>query len=302
MITAREQRGPRSFGGGPLAGERLVRLAYLDEAGISANEKTAVVAGVIVAPDTDYAPLETRFAKLVEQHVPPERRAGFAFHAKELMWGGKKNSVFPRDNSNPEKYWPILEEILVMARQLEVPIIVGALPKDPEAAELLGEAEYSVFAHSLAYMTAVVGVNHFMQDHAKSEWTMLIAEERPEAKAALRDAHALMRDPERLKQYAPQQVNHGNLASHVREGVLFAAKHESIPLQLADAVACVIRREIDGAQRNERFIRALIGSDLDSASLEHLRQKPSAYKIFISPTLYAALEEPRSSPSQTPPA
>ena len=40
-----------AFGGAPLVGDRLVRLVYMDEAGISQHEPITVVCGVIVHGD-----------------------------------------------------------------------------------------------------------------------------------------------------------------------------------------------------------------------------------------------------------
>jgi hypothetical protein len=78
-----------AFGGGPLHGHKLVRIAYLDEAGISDKEPFAVVAAVIIDGDRHWRALHDALSGLADLCAPPEKRNGFIFHATELFGGGK---------------------------------------------------------------------------------------------------------------------------------------------------------------------------------------------------------------------
>ena len=50
-----------AFGGGPLRGDKIVRLVYLDEAGISnpAHEPWLVVAGIVINADKQFKLIES---------------------------------------------------------------------------------------------------------------------------------------------------------------------------------------------------------------------------------------------------
>ncbi len=80
-----------ALGGGPLHGEKAVRIVYLDEAGISnpKQEPFVTVAGVIVHGDDELNRVENRLKKLVKKYIPEGKRQGFVFHAKEIFHGGR---------------------------------------------------------------------------------------------------------------------------------------------------------------------------------------------------------------------
>jgi hypothetical protein len=78
--------------------EQLLRLIYLDEAGISEAEPVAVVAGIVVEADRD------------------------CFHATELFSGGR---TFTRQKWNRELRWTILERLLSIPKELQIPVVAG---------------------------------------------------------------------------------------------------------------------------------------------------------------------------------
>jgi hypothetical protein len=59
----------------PLFGDRLVRLAFLDEAGRSESEPFLVVAGVIVHGDRDYRRIEDAPTTLIQAEIPARHRS-----------------------------------------------------------------------------------------------------------------------------------------------------------------------------------------------------------------------------------
>src|SRR6266849_3413019 len=93
---------PMGLGGGPLLGDNLVRMIYLDESGISATEPYVVVAGVIIHADKQWKGLEKYLLDMVDELIPPAMRDNFYFHATELFSGGKR---FDRNSWPKEKRW-----------------------------------------------------------------------------------------------------------------------------------------------------------------------------------------------------
>jgi len=60
--------GSLAFGGGPLYGSKIVRVAYLDEAGISkpAEEPYCVVAGILVNADEQWKAVERHLIEIAD--------------------------------------------------------------------------------------------------------------------------------------------------------------------------------------------------------------------------------------------
>jgi hypothetical protein len=243
-----------------------MRVAYLDEAGISATERTAVVAAVLINPDLHYRHLETYIHELMAFHVAEEHWEDFAFHAKDLIWGGKAHTAFPKSGTTQEERWPILEELLSIPRGMQLPVIVGFYTKPPPSADPNRD---SLLAHSFAHTACVLGINAFMRREAEKELCMLIAEDRQDARTQIKHAHAFIRDSAfPLMNESGEIDGESDVGSHIREGIYLAAKHDGLGLQLADAIACVVRREVDGSKHNGPFIEALLGAPFEPLSLK----------------------------------
>lgn len=108
--------GPRSLSGHSLVGCKLLRLVYIDEAGISnpKQEPFLVVAGVIVHADQKLNAIERHLEHILERHIPARQRDGFVFHATELFNGGGK--VFRRQKSDvigPVE-WPLERRLKIV--------------------------------------------------------------------------------------------------------------------------------------------------------------------------------------------
>jgi len=253
-----------------------VRLVYLDEAGISATERTCVVAAVIVEPDRQYPDLQTRIDALITTAVPEQYRDGFSFHARDLISGSKRYpSAFSKAATTPETRWPVLNHLLLMPRAVQIPFVIGhyrkTLPSDDAHQD-------SIDAHAAAYAMCAMGVSYWMREQAPTEWALMIAEDRREARGAIERAHALMHDtPRRRALIGPEPDDVWNeIGSHVKDGVLFAGENGALPLQLADAIACVVRRQVDGSQNNQTFIEALMGGAFDAEAYK----APMSYHTY----------------------
>ena len=91
--------GLRSLTGHPLEGTRIVRIAYVDEAGTSnpKEEPYLVVAGVMLHGDRDMPKLQGKLERLAKAYQLPTTTC---FHAMDIFHG---NGLF--DRYSPK--WPI---------------------------------------------------------------------------------------------------------------------------------------------------------------------------------------------------
>src|SRR6266436_2288652 len=119
--------GPRSLSGHPLDGDRILRLVYVDEAGIGKpeDEPFLIVGAVVVHADNSLVAVERYLDKIVKRHIPEEHWHDFVFHATHLFnWGGK---VFTKNNPA----WPlpkrleIAGELAAVPAKFHLPLIVG---------------------------------------------------------------------------------------------------------------------------------------------------------------------------------
>lgn len=150
--------GPCSISGVPLDGNKIVRLVYIDEAGISkpAQEPFLVVAGVIVDADRVLHEIENELECIMMRHIPPAQREGFIFHATELFNGG--GNVFKRASNDligPYE-WPlerrlkIADEIMAIPQKFKLPIAIGSVERAnfQERVPHMSESERTVSAHA----------------------------------------------------------------------------------------------------------------------------------------------------------
>lgn len=246
---------PRAFGGGQLSGDRLMRFVYLDEAGISDREPVTVVAGVVIDGDRQFRLLESYLHGLVEAYVPEDRRAGFAFHAKELANGGK---TFVRGVYDEGSRLQALRKLAGIPRRFLLPIVIGWYRKTAiPGKEKLTPEKRANMSQALAYMQCAIAADAFMKQYAKiDEVAICVAENNDSARLAVRHAHNFLnatRPPELAF------LNGGERLSRIVDTVHFAAKSEAVLLQIADVVAYVVARYINGAKGADLLIDIMTG-------------------------------------------
>jgi hypothetical protein len=263
----------RAFGGGPLLGDRIVRLIYLDETGHDRKNKIAAVAGVVLDPDKQWLALSERVRKLQEE-VPDKFKSTFVFHATDLYYrGGKYAEDWPLDIRRE-----LLMELISLPRQLEIPIVFGFTTKPATEGKAFSE---SIVSHSLAYALCLKAADSFMTDCAEeSEIAMVVAEERPEAHKALRAAHKMLVDPI-LRKAVLLDVADKFSITRVKAPPTFASKDEEILLQIADACAFVIQRFLNGAEGFQPLLDSMLGPYQEHARLDD-QTEGSPYCAYIS--------------------
>ena len=243
----------RSFGGGLLEGSKLVRIAYLDEAGISnpKHEPWLVVGGIILHADEHWRPLDEHFRAIGRRYLPDDPKP--VFHAKDIFHGTGK---FDR------KSWPrtrrehLLSELIEIPRKFDFPIVMGFTHRERFGAEIrkqypdMSPAQCHLITHADTFVKTAQVVEAWMTRVQRDETAMLIAEDTPKMKRPLKLLHGEYTD--RFKKIgAGGKLFH---SSHIVETVHFAEKAESMPLQVADACAFVFKRHLMDKEDAETFI------------------------------------------------
>ena len=234
-----------SMAGVPLVGSRLVRLTYLDDAGLfnAKQEPFIVIGGVIIHGDTQIIPVEEYIAALVRKHIPKEDWPGFAFHAMDLWHGGP---YFIRDKWPLPKRLEILTELAEIPQRFDLVLVAGFQERDlmryypfkPGATEHTKE----LAAYNNAMARFCEKVEQFMREAAPDEITMLVAEDRDSIRLLLQNSHAMYRDPEQVAAINPKLLYFP--FDRIRDTIHFAKKDESRHLQIADLCTFIFKRRL----------------------------------------------------------
>src|SRR5579872_621704 len=237
---------------GPLIGDNLVRIAFLDESGRSRQEPYIVVAGLLLHGDRQYRPLEERLDAIRRAHIPESDQDGFIFHAKDLFHGA---GYFQRDK------WPrnirnaILQALAAIPREIGFPIVFGHLDKAEYRASVahvvaIHKPEHQadvrdVAEHMVAFARCEVAIERQMYEYTRDEIAMLIAEDTDRVKVALKEAHRILKSPNGSPEFQELAVTvRGLPLKKIVDTVYFASKRESAPLQIADLCAFLIMRRL----------------------------------------------------------
>ena len=250
----------RAFGGAPLLGGKVVRLTYMDEAGIGKpeHEPYVVVAGVIVHGDEKLGQVRRALRKIIDKHIPAEHREGFVLTAKEIFNGGGK--VFDRKSGE----WPlerrlkIADDLAALPKEYNLPIAFGWVKREgfPKTWELPPETTERVRTlHELAvaFLSCSASVEQWMRNKAPGENTILIVEDNADARGALRQVH----NAHQSDKYVASLESKARFFfpfKQIQEDPLFTPKKAAHPLELADFCAYLWKRYLRD-KRDERFLR-----------------------------------------------
>lgn len=238
-----------------------MRVAYLDEAGISKAEEEPyfVVAGVILAPDGQWREVEAWMRALAHKYLgedvfPPYGRH-FCFHAKDI-WHG--SGVFRRTEWPLAKRLEIFEAISSVPRTFKLPIVYGYFNRarfNKEAEAEIRRPDASSIAahmHAAAVTRVAKSIDRWMSENTNNEVVMMIAEDVNSINKMTIDAyHALYVD--RASRREPTAFQ----AKHIVEQVSFMRKDQSGILQLADMCAFVLKRKLQGCPKIQPFFDRL---------------------------------------------
>ena len=245
-----------SASGVPLEGDRLVRVTYMDESGISQKEPILVEAAVIVHGDDQVVPVEDYLESLVEKHIPADKREGFYFHATDIYGGGTKDGIFhDKDEWPDERRWAILDDLVAIPAKFGLPICVGIIKRSeflPPTDKPHTPQEVAVAAHAMAIIQCEVGVELWLRRETEKEITHIVAEDNGEVRLAAKEAHVMLRNKKEMEKEG--FVNHFIFPfKRIRDGLQFTSKEESRLLQVADICAWSVRRMANDAPNASRF-------------------------------------------------
>jgi hypothetical protein len=145
-----------------------MRLTYLDEAGVSPEQGTLVVAGPLIHGDMQLDAIENHLGYLTFKHIPHADRAGFIFHATDI-WSGK-GCFKDRDQWPLDKRLEILDDLIAVPSKFELPIAYGAIDWRKITFDILkpGAVQLDLYiaAHTIAFGHCCMGDR---QVHAKGD-------------------------------------------------------------------------------------------------------------------------------------
>jgi Protein of unknown function (DUF3800) len=239
--------------------EAVVRIVYIDEAGLSKpqEEPFLVVAGIVVHADQKLNAIENYLDRVMRRHIPAEHHDGFVFSAKHLFNGD--NKVFKRDDPD----WPlerrlkIADEIASTATKFALPIALGWVERSETFKIMnfpmpLTEQEKVLIQHTTAFMNCSMMVEHWMRRSAKNEVCMLVAENNDRAKRFIADVQRFHQDKRFMATLDDDTKKHFPLRK-IKEDPLFQPKRQSHPLIFADFCAYVWKKILMGDRRYDRF-------------------------------------------------
>ena len=207
--------------------QKVVRLIYIDEAGIDEPAPVLVLAGVIVKDD-QWRSIEEEIDRLIFNQVPESLREGWEFHGHELFFG---NSQLSKAGLTKVPRWKLLKDILKVVLKYHLPVICSVTTKN-EMTGVFGEYKQSELV-SIGFWACCGIANRWLAAYAPTDVGMLIADN-AEGQAGRIKAHRAYRKHSAM----PMR----NLVDTVH----FADSRDTWGLQLADCCAYVIKRHETG--------------------------------------------------------
>lgn len=255
------RRGSLSLSGMAVDGAALVRDIYSDEAGTSGDpdDRVSVVVGLIVHADTQWEPVVVEFGRLVLNAVPRQYLADFALHAKDLF-NKRKYPDWPRAGR-----YALLKQVLQLPVRFNIPFSVGIV-KRGGAPRVLGNLEQYEQDHLMAFTLCMGGADSYLRGRCPAEAARIIAEDLPRMKVFLNRAFMWLRqnslELDELPMGAPAMIKRSFKIRKIVDHPLYADRHASPILQIADACAFTFKRFFGGYSYGDVYANYLLGEDL----------------------------------------
>jgi hypothetical protein len=240
----------RALGGGPLHGDNLVRIVYLDESGIGGERdgELIIVGGVIVHGDHQLNKLRAALREIMVKHIPETDRETLVLHAADIYNG---NKYFDKGRK-PEwkdlgKRIALLSDLVALPGKLNLVVTFGLmekkkLPRMNEAFGLTKPKEILQNAVGLTYLGCLFEVDQWFRQNAKGENCFIVAEDNHDTRQFIKDMQRQYQDPrvqveiDAEREYLPLR--------HIHEDPNFQPKRVAHPLILADVISFVVKRAL----------------------------------------------------------
>jgi hypothetical protein len=246
-------RHGEALGGGLLIGSKYVRLAYLDETGLSKREEErfAIVAGPLIHGDDEMLRLERELREIVARFPAQHQKNRFIHTAK--MYGGY--GEFTKANGWTEDLrFSVLDDVARLAGSIAGPVVYGFCDRESlHPLEIKHFKNEQQTAHVRAAGNCSVQIERIMRDQFPDEVTLLVMEDNQSNRQVIKEQHQLFSvvdgpHPE-LQMFDPRVLP----LTKIRGTPHFEEKGNASLLQLADFCAVVIKRQFMEDPFIERF-------------------------------------------------
>lgn len=244
--------------GGELRGDKLVKFAYFDEAGVAnvRDDPHVVIAGAIVDADKQWMKVATYLSEMADRHIRPEHRIDFVFHAKELHHGGK---IIDREIYSPEQRKTMLTELCDIPRVFNLPVVAAYTNRSTLAAKCMEQkltnGEVTERAHILSAVTCAMIIECYMRNHSNAdEIATLVFENHDRTKRLIKEAHNFLKTKAAYEGAVAAGINAALLPfRRIPDAAFFAEKKDSSLLQVADVCAFAVKRHLAGQDKEGYF-------------------------------------------------
>lgn len=196
----------------------------------------------MIHADDQLGLVEDAIRGLIDTYVPEPLRDGFVFHASDLYNGRN----LPPELQSEEIRIGILKQLVSLPKRLNLLVCFGSVWKEKfrefNRCDGMDTQRVNVAIHAAAIAECTVSAEDLMRARAKNEVAALFAENNNEVRCAARETQILMRSAGGSQRLSLVRMNHLLPLKHVKDGINFVTKKESLALQLADACAWTIRK------------------------------------------------------------
>lgn len=240
--------------------EKIVRFAYVDEAGLGSVEREplTVVAGVLLHVDNQHEALSRYLLDMADDLVGPVRPLNFHFHAKDLWHGA---GFFNREKWELSKRLEILHHLSEIPTKFDLPIFhcVVERRKHPPKADGGDAARKAATRkhHLLAYMGCLQMIDRYMAERLSDEKAFVVVEDHRDHRMILRGAAQLMGNPRARNAIERDPTVHWRPYTHLVEEPLFQGKSGSNALQVADVCAFILNRHFCNGNHIGPFVELI---------------------------------------------
>jgi hypothetical protein len=222
----------------------------MDEAGTGdpEHEPFLVVAAALVHADRQAKHLESALRRVQEKHCP-DAPTDFVFHAMHIFSGQSGNRYFSRERWPKEKRWAILDDLVKIPGEYDVPVVHGHIDRVEGMPNARSPKERLIQQHSVAFMLCAMRADWWLRFHGGNrEVGMIIAEDNTDVKEALRRMQGFAHRPTDIHNLVPGWEKYLPFRKII-DTVHYAGKKQSALLQLADVCAFIIKRQLIAQRR-----------------------------------------------------
>lgn len=250
-----------AFGGAPLAGDRWVRVLYLDESGIGniRNDPIVVVAGVIIHADTQWGPLQCRLDELLTNMTPLGATKPRFFHAKDVFHG---SGEYPRETWTEIRRNSLLKAVGELVAEFNLPVPWMGVDRAEYARECPeDEPEERVrTCYTIAAVGCFMQAELFMrQQHLEGEVCSCVLEENKQLQKRIPEMFEFLRDPAEETKNLLEGWERVMPLTKMIDHPSPQPKNASSILQLADYCAFAIKRLLEKKGGGRRLTNPMKG-------------------------------------------